>query len=311
MSQRTKTAYVLGAYVPNGGTYMAYHVGRILDRHFGFQCRGVIYQDELSLPPLYEYPDRYEAIGIEEMERDVQPDDMLIVNPSYSAFLFGLKFSCKKLMYVQHFNTYPVIDGFCDYYVCVSRVVQQYVQLVYGWEPPVIPAFIHAERVVADPPWRERPADRVLVYAKQFSGQLLAHLQELFRTHHPATRVEFVTIKGGTHAEFLQQLSEFRYFLSLSPCEGFGLVSLEAMAAGCTVVGFHAGGGLEYMQSGKNCAVVGYPRMQELAENLVSLMQEPERAEEMAGRGQVTAQQFGYEAFERRWVTYLQENLGR
>ena len=306
---RGPKAYVFGAYVPNGGTYMAYHLGRILDQHFGFPCRAVIAQDELAVPPLYEYADRFDSISVEELEREVQTNDILVVNPSFSAYLFGLKLPCKKLMYIQHFNTYSVIDGFCDYYVCVSRVVQQYVKLVCGWEPPVIPAFIHVERIMAVPPWRDRPPSRVLVYGKQFSDQLLAHLEELLRTRHPSTRVEFASITAGNHQQFLRQLPDFRYFLSLSPCEGFGLVSLEAMAAGCTVVGFHAQGGLEYMQSGKNCSVVGYPRLEQLAQNLVSLVREPERAEEMAGRGQITAQQFGYEAFEKRWVEFLLEIL--
>ena len=45
------------------------------------------------------------------------------------------------------------------------------------------------------------------------------------------------------HEALLERMSEHRYFLTLSPSEGFGLTQLEAMAAGCTVAGFHGGGG--------------------------------------------------------------------
>ena len=308
-NRKKRTVYVLGAYVANGGTLMAYHVGRIMHKYFGYDCLAVTYDDELTRPSMYEYPDHFDSISMDQMCREVRAEDVLVVNPSFSRFLFGLNLPCRKLMYVQHFNTYPVIDGFCDHYVCVSRVVQQYLKLIYDWEPPIIPAFIDTERIQSDPPWHERNAKQVLVYGKQFSGELSEHCAALLQARHPACDVEFVTIQAGNHQEFLGQLPKFRYVLSLTACEGFGLVSLESMAAGCTVVGFHGGGGLEYMQAGVNCMVAGYPRVEVLVDALASLVSDPERAESMAREGQLMAPQFGYEVFEMRWRAYLEEHL--
>ena len=44
-----------------------------------------------------------------------------------------------------------------------------------------------------------------------------------------------------------------------SYAQGFGLMPLEAMAMGCTVVGFDGYGGRDYMRPDINCCVVPYP----------------------------------------------------
>ena len=51
--------------------------------------------------------------------------------------------------------------------------------------------------------------------------------------------------------DFLARLGACRYLVSLSAAEGFGLVPLEAMAMGTTIIGFDGFGGREYMRSGK------------------------------------------------------------
>ena len=49
--------------------------------------------------------------------------------------------------------------------------------------------------------------------------------------------------------EVAMRLSESHIYLSTGHREGLGLPPLEAMAAGCLVVGFAAGGGLDYATS--------------------------------------------------------------
>ena len=58
--------------------------------------------------------------------------------------------------------------------------------------------------------------------------------------------VEWVEIDGLPHAQVLDCLAQSRYFVSLQHSEGLGLPALEAMAAGCLVVGFAGIGGREY-----------------------------------------------------------------
>ena len=82
-----------------------------------------------------------------------------------------------------------------------------------------------------------------------------------------------------SHRDAFQAFNSHRYFLSLSACEGFGLAPLEAMACGCAVAAFEAGGGSEYMRAGLNCESVGYPDLDALADGLAALISDDEREE--------------------------------
>lgn len=302
------TVYVLGGYVPNGGTYMAYHVGRLVQRHWDYDCRVVLVGDE-RCGEMFDYPDEYDSVDIATLERMVRPDDLLIVNPSFSGYAFGFRLHCRTLMYIQGFNTFAVLDGPIDYRACVSQVVKEYVRLIYDWDLPVIPAFIDANLDAAVPPWLRRPEARVLVYGKAFLPQLLRALGDEMSRRHGDVQFEFVPVEAGRHRAFREQLGRFRYFLALSPCEGFGLPALEAMSAGCTVVGFHGAGGLQFMRPGVNCATVGYPRVAQVADDLATLLRDPVRAQQLAVNAVTTAGEFGYDAFEARWLAFLAGKL--
>jgi len=66
---------------------------------------------------------------------------------------------------------------------------------------------------------------------------------------------EFTQIEGLTEVQTAQALGKSAIFLGLNEREGFGLPSLEAMASGCIVVGFHGGVGLEYMRPGTSIPI--------------------------------------------------------
>jgi len=61
-----------------------------------------------------------------------------------------------------------------------------------------------------------------------------------------ADALPFAIIENMSEQDAARVLSESSIFLSLSWLEGFGLPPVEAMASGCTVVGFHGNGGREY-----------------------------------------------------------------
>jgi hypothetical protein len=86
------------------------------------------------------------------------------------------------------------------------------------------------------------------------SGKNPAALDRVLST---ASRAEFdvVRIQGLSHTSVAELLGESALALSVSLAEGFGLFSLEAMASGCVVVGFTAGGGRDFMRDGVNCMI--------------------------------------------------------
>jgi hypothetical protein len=305
-----KTAYVMGGYGPNGGSYMAYHVGRILQQHFGYACRIVRLADE-DKNPVYAYPDRYDVVNPAFLEGNITQRDILVINPSFSHLEYGFRLPGRKLMYIQGYNTYNVMDGFCDYHVCVSRFVQSYINLVYEFAPPVIPAFIDTNAIPASRPWQDRPANTVLVHGKVYRDAIVQKLASEMRARYPDIECRLVAPARADHFGFLRQLCEYRYLLTLSPCEGFGLVPLEAMACGCAVVGFHGGGGTEFMRDGLNCRVTQYPRIGLVADMLADVLRNPDNAEILALQASKDAQQYNYEVFAQHWIQHLTEALPR
>lgn len=67
-----------------------------------------------------------------------------------------------------------------------------------------------------------------------------------FLLHENNKNVSWAEISMNTREEVAHRLSESFIFLTLGYREGFGLPPLEAMAAGCLVVGFHAEGAKAY-----------------------------------------------------------------
>lgn len=300
------TVYVAGGYLPRGGAYMAYHLGRIVAERFDHDCRVVVLKDESPDHGRWQYPRLFETVSRAHMEAEIGDGDLLIANPSFSRNRFGLRLPGRKLMYVQGFGRFPELDGFFDGYVCASDFLRDLLRTVYDIEAPVIPPFVHLDRIPAGEEWSRRPAQRVLVATKSSGHALLARMQELMRRNHPEARHRLSVVQPMAHAELLERMAEHRYFLSLSPREGFGITQLEAMAAGCTVVGFHGGGGGQFMRAGFNCEAAAYPAIDELCERLAKVLCDDEHARQLAERGRETATGFDLATFEERWTTFLE-----
>jgi glycosyltransferase involved in cell wall biosynthesis len=98
--------------------------------------------------------------------------------------------------------------------------------------------------------------------------------------------------------------------VSLSAAEGFGLVPLEAMAMGTTIIGFDGFGGREYMRPGRNCLVTSYPDIEGVAERLVVALNAPAFAERLARGGRRTALRFNYQRFRAAWHDQFRRFLG-
>jgi glycosyltransferase involved in cell wall biosynthesis len=114
---------------------------------------------------------------------------------------------------------------------------------------------------------------------------------------------------GIAHRTLMSHLGERRFVLTLSAAEGFGLVPLEAMAMGATVIGYDGFSGRQYMRSGENCFVAPYPEIERVADMLVEAVASPTRSETVAQHGRETAQHYSYARFRRAWIDTLSRML--
>ncbi len=309
--------FVVGAYVPHGGTHMAYHLGRILQQDFGLPVTAVTVGDETPSSGLFRYDPEFPSVSVQTMEETIGPDDLLICNPSFSNRHFGLRLPCRKLMYIQGFNTFKVLDGFFDHYVTVSDFVRDFILGGYGLDCPVIPPFIDVP-----PPataWSERPEYSVAIHLKGENGDqplLLARLRDLVRRRAPEVAAA-IDWEGGAlssegarpHADFLAAIGQARYLLTLSVSEGFGLVPLEAMAQGVVVLGLDGFGGRHYMRPGQNCATASYPDLDTAADRLIAAMRSPHIGQTLSDAGRRTAEKYGYERFRQAWIAEFSRAL--
>jgi hypothetical protein len=284
---------------------MAYHLGRILQLDFGFDVAAVTVADERAGDSVFHYEMHFPAIGLAEMEQRIAARDLLIANPSFSNHFFGLRLPGRKIMYIQGFNTFALLDRWFDHYVCVSRFVAQFVRTMYRVKAPVIPAFVELDRSPNVEVWRARSPGSVLIHLKgnsTYKEVVLKRLRDVVARQ--IAGVDLDNVVGDEtlpHTDFLARLGGCRHLVSLSAAEGFGLVPLEAMAMGTTVIGFDGFGGREYMNPGQNCLVTSYPDIEGVAERLVAALGAPAFAERLADAGRLTASQFGHRRFHAAW----------
>lgn len=310
---RYRQAYVVGAYLPNGGTHMAYHLGRILERDFGIPAIAVRVGEETPEHGIHAYDLPMPMVSLQQMEREITAADILIANPSFSAHLFGWRLPAFKLCYVQGFTTYALLDLKFDCYVAGGDFVADWLRATYAIDVPVIPPFINFDQLPVAPEWSQRPKAVVLPYAKgmpEIRELSFQRLRAILAERAPHTVLaETIPSSGIPQPELLSRIGAARYFLILSAAEGFGLVPLEAMAMGTLVIGYDGYGGRHYMRSGGNCLVAPYPQIENVAELLIAAVNDPARSAEMANRGRETAAPFTYQAFRLAWIDKLSTAL--
>jgi hypothetical protein len=318
-SSRTSTVFVIGAYIPNGGTFMAYHLARILHQEWNYPVVAVNVGAEVPDAGILPYDPVFPSIPLGELASRMAPQDILICNPSFSDHGFGLTLPGRKISYVQDYRTFGFLDRFFDNYVAVGGFVQDFLRQTYDLSTDVIPPFITLPDLAVTP-WERRPRGSIVVSAKgapQLLTALRARLRALLRERAPevdaAIDWDGATLQRGgklTHAALCERLAQARFCLSLTPGEGFGLIPLEAMGLGTVVLGFDGFGGRHYFRRGENCLVRPYPDVAGVADDLVTLLADEDLGQRLSVAGRVTAAGYGYETFRRAWVTKFTELLG-
>ena len=308
----TRSVFVVGSYIPNGGTFISHSLGEVVQDHFGFKFVSVAVTDHGPATSPFDYRHTPHVISLDEMSAQSTPSDLVIFNPSFSDLAIPLRTAAQTLCYVQGFTTFPLLDLFAGHYVSVSPFVSTFLQSTYGIDSPVIPAFVTPPPSLTIP-WRDRPEDLVL-YSSKSVNALTSHVDSIvldrLRRAHPDMRFE--PLVGPTqmrHADLMSRLSSSRYLLSLSAAEGFGLIPLEAMAAGTAVIGFDGFGGRGYMRDGANCLVAPYPKIDAVINKFNELVTHPRKAESLTRRGLDTARRYDRKAFENRWTRYLKKKF--
>lgn len=130
------------------------------------------------------------------------------------------------------------LDGVLTVSEATERFVRQCLPALPCWRIPC---------TVVVAPAAALPAQAAIAYMPRKQPEIAAFLRAAWSMAFPdLADAEWIEIDGLPHAQVLERLRQARYFVSLQHMEGLGLPALEAMAAGCLVVGFAGVGGNEY-----------------------------------------------------------------
>jgi hypothetical protein len=299
--------FVYQGYYPAGGTYMAYHLGRILHEHFGCEvyCVG-----DRPADSMFSYPVELPSMDEQAFLQECTAEDLLICNPSFSALQFGLRLPCRKLSYIQGVRTFAVLDVCFDHYVFVSEWARRFVSDYYGIDGNIIPAFVADRFLLPAPAWRSRKAT-FITSQRKFEDVHFQKLRTVYAARYPGEMFPCEVVPVLPQAELAERFRGVRHYLSLDAMEGFGLPMLEAMACGCAVAGWDSGGNREYAVHGKNALLARYGDFAGLADHIHALLNDEAAAERMGVAGAETAKHFDAGRFDASWVAEFSRFLGR
>jgi hypothetical protein len=317
-----RRVFVAQAYLAYGGTYMAYHLGRILQLGFGLKCYACSHKAETAdlaqRVGIYPYDLSMPSIPMSDIGRYATCADILIACDIGSEFLLGWKFPGIKIGYVQSLQPTYMIDMRFDHYISASNIIADYLKSACNIYTNTIPPFVNHEMLPASPEWLDRPANVISSYRKATKGR--TELWDLsFKIIH---KLVSDTIPGivfedplfnesrEIQSDLLARIARARYLLMLTEMEGFGLIPLEAMALGTIPIGYDGFGGGHYMRPWVNCAVVPCAKAEQAAESIIRLIRNEHAGQAMSDRARLTAKCFDYKSFEAAWTSLFSNLLG-
>ena len=149
---------------------------------------------------------------------------------------------------------------------------------------------------------REWPDMRLTVVGR---GPLRAELEALCRELEVEEYVRF--LGQIPDEEVFRRMCEAGFFVMVSKPEGFGIVYLEAMAAGCVTIGTEGEGIADLIVSGENGFLVPADDPAAIARVIDACRADPGRAQEIALRGKEAAQGLNWVNNAQQYVALFEE----
>jgi glycosyltransferase involved in cell wall biosynthesis len=185
----------------------------------------------------------------------ISRDDVLVIPEDLRGALRSCRsVRCRKVLFCQgHFLIFDGLapgETWSDFgfsgYLCVSAPIQRALKEWFGVaadivRPGIDPVFFGEATRRADSPL-------TIACMPRKGRDTLRLVRGLLAAHGFAAiaGLSWLEIEGLPRAEVAARLRQSCIYVSTSRFEGLGLPPLEAMAAGCLVVGFAGSGGLDY-----------------------------------------------------------------
>jgi glycosyltransferase involved in cell wall biosynthesis len=168
-----------------------------------------------------------------------------------------------------------------------------------GWDGPLSAVRVFVDPAFGQEPLKPRPLQVALMTRKRSLEARL--IRGILRSRRPEVGgIPWQAIANVTRPEAAEVVKSSAVFLSLSEKEGLGLPPLEALSAGCVVVGYHGDGGREYAtpENGDWFEDGHHVEIAERVADILAAMQAGEQFETRRLAGAATAASFSPARFE-------------
>src|SRR5699024_9690862 len=116
----------------------------------------------------------------------------------------------------------------------------------YHVDSQVINPFISVDIFNKGIPWKKRSNQILLLTYKKETFREYKKLLRLYQRKYSLGSLSFKKVQNLPQEQLSTIMGQHKYYLTLTPVEGFGLPPLEAMSSGCAVLGFDGYGGQDY-----------------------------------------------------------------
>lgn len=139
-------------------------------------------------------------------------------------------------------------------------------------------------------------------------GDEMKSLQDLSQKLGIAERVQFL---GARNREQIRDLfSQASFFVIPSAFEPFGIVCLEAMAAGKAFIAVAAGGIPEFVQNGQEALLIDRPEPSLLAQAILELVRDPALSQRLGENGAQRVKDFAWPSIADQYLKLYEEIAG-
>lgn len=250
--------------------------------------------------------------------RCVSPEDILVypeVLNSIPDELVTTRTARKKIIFCQ--NQYYIFNkwipkhsfrelGF-DSIMCSSEAVKCSLENIFSLHNlKIVPYFIDENLFK---PGTQEEVQICMIYRKV--PEKASYIWNALHAKYPATlETQIIVLSNASESHVASVFAKSTILLSLSNRESLGLVPLEAMSAGCLVVGYHGYGGLEYATE-KNGFWFDADQHELVVDALYKCVQgathQAPWVEQMINEGRSTAAHYGLKDTEVKLLRYFQD----
>jgi glycosyltransferase involved in cell wall biosynthesis len=284
---------------PSAGTKRLYRHVRHLNL-LGYDAR-VVHQKKGFILNWHEY--RVPVLWIED-QPGFEKDDILVFPEGMSALMKETRhFPCIRiaiaLNWAYVYSNLPKGENWCDYginhVITPSPVIKDFLEWSLGVNVTLIANYVDLHKFIYRP---ERKLPKIAYMSrKDLSGEILRTIFE--RKAGPHHKFQWARLHDLTENQYAAELTSSALFLATSPQEGMPTSVLEAMAAGCLILGYSGVGGNDYLVGEghhQNCILIengNYPALgKKLEDTLMILQNNPDAFQRLITNGIETAQRF-------------------